>query len=242
MALIQIENVHKRYGDPQHGYLALRGLTCSIAAGEFIALRGPSGCGKSTLLHLLGAMDRPTEGRIVLGAQELGRLTDDQLTRVRRREVGFVFQAYNLLPTLTAWENVALPLALDGRGEGAARQQAMHCLADLGLGGKADAFPSELSGGEVQRVAIARALALEPTVIIADEPTGSLDRANGLIVLELLRNLHRTRQLTIIMATHDPLAASFASRTLQMQDGRLCTGPAEAAAEADRVEPPILNG
>jgi putative ABC transport system ATP-binding protein len=218
---LEVIDVHKRYGDIRSGYMAVRGLTFSLEIGEFAALRGPSGCGKSTLLHLVGAMDRPTQGQVLLRGLRLDTLSNEELARVRRRSVGFVFQAFNLLPTLTALENVALPGLLDGQHDSAAVDRAASALDDVGLSAKATSFPSQLSGGEMQRVAVARALAIDPDLLLADEPTGSLDTENGRKILDLLAKLNRDRGLTILMATHAEEAAAYASRTLHILDGRL---------------------
>jgi putative ABC transport system ATP-binding protein len=211
---LQVSDVYKQYGDNVSGYAALGGLTFSIDAGEFVAVRGPSGCGKSTLLHIVGAMDRPSAGQVSLNGQRLDRLSQEALARVRRRSIGFVFQSFNLLPTLTAMENVALPLMLDGQRQMTASDRARSALNDVGLSGKGGQFPSQLSGGEMQRAAIARAIAIEPDLLIADEPTGSLDSGNGRKVLDLLAGLNQARGLTILMATHADEAAAYASRTL----------------------------
>jgi putative ABC transport system ATP-binding protein len=207
-------------------------VSFEIQAGEFVALRGPSGCGKSTLLHIVGGMDRPTAGEVHLHGRRLDALDPQALAEVRRRHVGFVFQAYNLLPTLTASENVALPLALDGVRPSVSRERAERALDEVGLRRRSSHLPSQLSGGEMQRVAVARALAIEPDLLVADEPTGSLDSENGTRVLELLSRLNKTRNLTILMATHAAEAAACASRQLNMRDGRLETGETRAVNAA----------
>lgn len=220
-AFLVAQDVHKTYGQGAVRHEALRGISFTADAGEFIALRGPSGCGKSTLLHILGAMDKPTTGQVWLSGQRLDTLSLDQLAAVRRRRVGFVFQAFNLLPTLDAAENVGLPLRLDGVSTREARQRSLDALQDVGLVSRAHHRPSQLSGGEMQRVAIARALAMHPQLILADEPTGSLDSVNGSRVLELLAELNQARKLTILIATHSREAAAVATRTLDVKDGRL---------------------
>jgi putative ABC transport system ATP-binding protein len=221
MRHLEVVDVHKSYGEGDSAYEALRGLTFSMEVGEFVAVRGPSGCGKSTLLHIVGAMDRSTQGTVRLNGRQLDGMSNEELARVRRRSIGFVFQSFNLLPTLTAVENVALPLALDGQRDRVAVPRAEAALSDVGLLSKADSLPAQLSGGEMQRVAIARALAIDPELVIADEPTGSLDSENGERILGLLTELNLSRRLTILMATHDEEAASYASRTLHIRDGRL---------------------
>jgi putative ABC transport system ATP-binding protein len=218
---LRIQNVGKAYGQGVVRHEALRGISFTVGTGEFVALEGPSGCGKSTLLHILGAMDRPTSGEVWLGERRLDTMSVEQLAMVRRREIGFVFQAFNLLPTLSTLENVSLPLRLDGVPARAARDRAMEGLEAVGLEPRAGHEPSQLSGGEQQRAAIARALVLRPKLILADEPTGSLDSVNGLRVLELLANLNRTRNITVIMATHSQDAAQFATRRLFVRDGKL---------------------
>lgn len=214
------ENLKKGYGGPA-AQEVLRGISFSAEAGEFVAIRGPSGCGKSTLLHILGAMDRPSEGKVWLAGVRLDALSPRELALVRRRRIGFVFQAFNLLPTLNVSENVSLPLLLDGVAERECRRRADAALAAVDLSACGRQFPSQLSGGEMQRVAIARALAIEPVLVIADEPTGSLDSANGKRVLELLAELNATRKITILMATHSDTATAYASRVLHLKDGQL---------------------
>ena len=218
---LQANNITKVYGDSSARHAALNGVEMFADSGEFVAIRGPSGCGKSTLLHILGAMDRPTSGEVWLNNRRLDTLRPDQLAVVRRRHVGFVFQAFNLLPTLTVQENVSLPLLLDGIAETASRDRAAEALSDVGLEARTNHRPSQLSGGEMQRVAIARALAIAPELIIADEPTGSLDSANGHRVLELLTALNESRGITVLMATHSEEAAAYASRTIRLKDGQL---------------------
>lgn len=221
MPHLLVENVHKVYSGAEGGVAALRGVSFRAERGDFIALCGPSGCGKSTLLHIVGAMDRPSEGRVELNGRELHRLTRHELALARRREVGFVFQAFHLLPTLRVWENVALPLTLDGVSRSAARQRAEELLDRVQLAHRSGSLPAQLSGGELQRAAVARAVVAGPAVLLADEPTGSLDSENGTRVLELLRELNQERRLTILLATHAPEAARYAQRTLRMRDGRI---------------------
>ncbi|MCS7002669.1 MAG: ABC transporter ATP-binding protein [Dehalococcoidia bacterium] len=200
---------------------ALRGVDFTIAAGDFVALTGPSGSGKSTLLNLLGGLDRPTRGRIVINGLDVGSASDRALTEHRRRVVGFVFQSFNLLPRLRAVENVAAPLIWSGVGPAERRRRATALLERVGLGGRLDHFPNQLSGGEQQRVAIARALVGNPKLLLADEPTGNLDGANGAAILQLLTELNRERGVTIVMVTHDPDVASVAARRIRLRDGRI---------------------
>jgi putative ABC transport system ATP-binding protein len=221
MPLLEATRVTRTYTSGAGSVAAVAGLTLVVAAGEFVALVGPSGCGKSTLLHLCGAMDRPTSGRVQLDGVFLDSLDDDALTRVRRERVGFVFQAFNLLPTLTAMENVALPMLLRGMPAAAADRAALDALARVGLDARARHVPAQLSGGEAQRVAIARAIAHAPALVVADEPTGSLDSDNGRRVLELLVGLNRDLGVTLLLATHAPQVAAAAGRVVQMRDGQL---------------------
>ena len=218
---LTVEGVTKTYGSGIAHFQALNEISLHVTAGEFVAIRGPSGCGKSTLLHILGAMDRPTHGQVWLNERRLDTLERDALARIRRKHIGFVFQAFNLLPTLNVEENVALPLSLDGVAESESRQRAAIALAEVGLQERHNYMPAQLSGGEMQRVAVARALAIEPEVIIADEPTGSLDSSNGCRVLELLANLNESKRITVVMATHSEEAAAYASRTVIVRDGRI---------------------
>jgi len=200
---------------------ALAGVDLSVARGELVAIVGPSGCGKSTLLHLCGAMDRPTSGSVVLEDRDLGRLADDALTRVRRERVGFVFQFFNLLPTLTLAENIALPLMLSGTRDSEALTRARHLGERVGVAHRLAHLPQQASGGEQQRAAIARAVIHQPALLIADEPTGNLDSENGARVLALLQTLNREQGLTILLATHALDLATAADRVVHMRDGRI---------------------
>jgi putative ABC transport system ATP-binding protein len=200
---------------------ALRGADLSVAAGEFLAVMGPSGCGKSTLLNMVAGLDRPDEGEVVLAGTALAELDENGLALLRRIHVGVVFQFFNLLEGMSALENVLMPVLLaTGRRRRPAERRAREKLDLLGLGDKADTAPAVLSGGERQRLAIARALANEPTILLADEPTGSLDSDGGAEVLELFRRLHESGQ-TILMVTHDPRVAAAAQRVVRMRDGRV---------------------
>ena len=230
MAHLQIDNVQKTYAGAGGGVHALRGVSFTVEKGEFVALWGPSGCGKSTLLHIIGGMDRPTEGSVLLQGRTLDKLRNAELAPFRRREVGFVFQSYHLLPTLTVVENVALPLTLDGMGETTAHRRAADVLEQVGLGPRLLSLPSQLSGGEMQRAAVARAVVHRPHILLADEPTGSLDSDNGQRVMTLLDELNKQQQLTILLATHAPEAAKFADRVLRMRDGQL-----ESVGDHERV-------
>ena len=218
--VLEAINVYKSYRRGDHVVTALNGVTLTVSAGERVAVMGPSGCGKSTLLHLCGAMDRPSKGEVRLEGQSLCSLDDDQLTRLRRRQVGFVFQSFNLMPTLTVAQNIGLPLLLSGSGEDEARTAAEELAERVGLTPRLDHLPQQLSGGEVQRVAIVRAVIHEPTVLIADEPTGNLDSDNGRRILELLLQLNEQSQTAIILATHDESVAHQLDRVVSLRDGR----------------------
>ncbi|MBK6326338.1 MAG: ABC transporter ATP-binding protein [Chloroflexi bacterium] len=215
--MIQVENLQKTYTLGQNEVHALRGVTFQVAAGEFVALTGPSGSGKSTLMHLLGCLDRPSDGRYLLQDRDVSRLSADEQAEVRNQHIGFVFQKFNLLPRITALENVMLPLLYRGRVKDAS-QQATTALRTVGLADRAHHRPAEMSGGQQQRVAIARALVTDPAIILADEPTGNLDSRTGAEVLDLLLNLAANGR-TILVVTHDPSVAGRAGRVLQMMDG-----------------------
>lgn len=229
-SILQVERVEKTYSGGQHGVAALKGVSLEVEAGGFVALMGPSGCGKSTLLHLIGGMEKPTRGRITCAGVRLDTLNESERARFRRKSVGFVFQFFNLLPTLTVVENVALPLLLDGVSGEVARTQALTLLERVGLSARETHFPAELSGGEMQRTAVARALAAQPPLVLADEPTGSLDSANGLQVMQLLAALNRELGVTILLATHAEEAARYATRTIRLRDGLIEDPYSHAAA------------
>lgn len=217
--LLETRGLRKQYRLGEVMVDALRGVDFTVEQGQFVAIMGPSGSGKSTLLHLLGGLDWATSGEICLGEHTLTRLDDDALTLIRRRQIGFVFQFFNLLPTLTAAENVALPLLLDGRDMDAHLARIGDLLALVGLADRRDHRPHQLSGGEQQRVAVARALVMEPQLVLADEPTGNLDRATGEGILRALRRACDEKHQTIVMVTHDRHAAAFADRVIFLQDG-----------------------
>ena len=217
--MIALRDVHKVYRQGGTEVHALAGVSLDVAAGEFVSVMGPSGSGKSTLLHLVGGLDAPTSGEIVVEGRALARMTDDAITVFRRRKIGFVFQFFNLLPTYSAEENVTLPLLLDGCPARAARERARAALTQVGLGHRARHRPDALSGGEMQRVAIARALVVNPALILADEPTGNLDTATGEQVLALLAEANRTRGCTVVLVTHEARAAACGRRIVTLRDG-----------------------
>jgi putative ABC transport system ATP-binding protein len=216
-SLIQFENVAKRYRMGEVEVAALDHLDLTIAAGEFVVLLGPSGCGKTTALNLLGGLDRPTSGRVLVEGHDISRYDDAELTRYRRETVGFVFQFFNLIPTLTAAENVEFALALTTHGN--RRPRALELLGLVGLAERADHFPAQLSGGQQQRVAIARALANEPSILLCDEPTGNLDSDTGHQVLEALRDLNQRQGTTVLLVTHNAAIAPMADRVVHMRNG-----------------------
>ena len=203
---------------------ALRSINLAVDRGQFVALVGPSGSGKSTLLNLVGGLDRPTSGELWVGGVELSASKEKALTGHRRQRVGFVFQSFNLLPRLTAVENVALPLIFVGTAERERLERARQLLDQVGLSGRLEHRPTQLSGGEQQRVAIARALVNHPAIILADEPTGNIDTATGADIMALLRHLNREQGVTLLLVTHDPEAASFADRVIQLRDGQIAGG------------------
>jgi len=222
--VIRLVDVSKIYDGAGARVTALASVSLSIAPGEFVALMGPSGCGKSTLLHLIAGVDLPTSGEVWVDGRALARLSDRALSQFRRDRVGIVYQFYNLLPTMSAWENVALPALLQSVSVRVARERAEERLRQVGMLHRKDHWPHELSGGEMQRVAIGRALVNAPSVLLADEPTGNLDSKAGREVLELLAHLNAERGVTILLATHSQEAAAFAHRMMYLRDGTLSDG------------------
>jgi len=219
--MIRLVDVSKVYDGAGARVAALASVSLAITPGEFVALMGPSGCGKSTLLHLVAGVDLPTSGEVWVDGQAIPRLSDRALSQFRRDRVGIVYQFYNLLPTMSAWENVALPALLRGVSARVARERAEERLRQVGMLQRKDHWPHELSGGEMQRVAIGRALVNGPSILLADEPTGNLDSKAGREVLELLARLNAERSVTILLATHSQEAAAFARRVIHLRDGSI---------------------
>jgi putative ABC transport system ATP-binding protein len=218
---IRAVNLTRTYQVGETTVQALRSVNLRVGKGQFVALVGPSGSGKSTLLNLVGGLDHPTSGQLWVDGEELSASKEKALTEHRRRRVGFVFQSFNLLPRLTAVENVALPLMFVGVSERERIERAGQFLDQVGLSGRLDHRPTQLSGGEQQRVAIARALINHPAIILADEPTGNIDTTTGAEIMALLRRLNREQGVTLLLVTHDPEAASFADRIIQLRDGQI---------------------
>ena len=218
--MIRIRELTRAYEMGTERILALRGVTLHIARNEYIAIMGPSGSGKSTMMNLLGCLDTPTSGEYWLNGEEVSRLSDDALARVRNREIGFVFQTFNLLPRATALHNVELPLVYAGVGGRERRERALRALDRVGLANRVQHRPNELSGGQRQRVAIARALVNQPSILLADEPTGNLDSVTSEEIMQVFADLHRGGQ-TVIMVTHEPDIAAHAERTVVLRDGRV---------------------
>ncbi|PYR14452.1 MAG: macrolide ABC transporter ATP-binding protein [Acidobacteria bacterium] len=237
--LIAVRDLEKTYamdGPPVH---ALCGVTLAIQRGEFVAVVGPSGSGKSTLMHILGCLDRPTSGTYHLDGRDVSRLSDDDLSAIRNRQTGFVFQGFNLLARTSALENVELPLLYAHRNRIAPaerRVRALRALGAVGLADRASHFPNQLSGGQQQRVAIARALLNDPAILLADEPTGNLDSRTSIEIMEIFQRLNAQRGITIVLITHEPQVAAYASRIIQIIDGRLVTDLANASHRAAAAE------
>ena len=221
MIILQTKNLKKYYGAGDTQVRALDGVDLQVENGEFVAIVGTSGSGKSTLLHMLGGLDRPTSGSVVVDGRDLSTLKDEELTVFRRRKIGFVFQAYNLVPVLSVYENIVLPIQLDGGKLDAAYIDQV--IGALGLKEKLNSLPSQLSGGQQQRVAIARALATKPAILLADEPTGNLDSRTSNDVLSLMKTMSRTFRQTMVMITHNEEIAQMADRIVRIEDGRIAT-------------------
>jgi putative ABC transport system ATP-binding protein len=218
--VIRLKEIRKVYRTGSVEVAALRGVSLTILAGEYVAIMGPSGSGKSTLMHILGCLDVPTSGRYELAGEDASRLSEDELAEIRNRRIGFVFQQFNLLPTLPAWRNVELPLCYAGVPRAERRERAMAALERVGLGDRVEHRPGELSGGQQQRVAVARALVTDPALILADEPTGNLDSASTADVLDLFSQLHGAGR-TVVLITHEDEVAAAARRVVRIRDGRV---------------------
>jgi putative ABC transport system ATP-binding protein len=219
MEVAKIENVTRVYTVGKVETQALRGVNLTIDSGEFMALVGPSGSGKTTLLQLLGCLDRPTSGRVIINGKDVSQLNRDQRADMRRGTIGFIFQFFALIPTLTAYENIEMPLLLNGHSASERRARVTELLETVGLGDRGSSRPDQLSGGQQQRVAIARALAVKPTMILADEPTANLDTPNGQQVMETMTRLNKETGVTFVFATHDPRVIQYARRVVTLRDG-----------------------
>jgi putative ABC transport system ATP-binding protein len=221
MSIIEVKDLCKIYGESSATVTALNSVNLAINQGQFVAVMGPSGCGKSTLLHLIGGLDRPTSGSVLIDGKDISKMKDDALTELRRRQMGFVFQFFNLIPVLTAEENAALPLILDGLNPETARSRAVKWLELNQMGDRLTHRPDQLSGGQQQRVAIARAMVSEPLMLLADEPTGNLDSKSSDEIASLLRQAVTEWKRTVLMVTHDPRIAAYADRIIFLKDGRV---------------------
>lgn len=219
--LVRTLDVVKRYGDGDSAVMAVAGVTCAVEKGEYVSIVGPSGSGKSTLFNLIGGLDRPTSGLVMVAGADIGRLGAKELAYLRSRSIGYIFQTFNLIEVRTALENVMLPMLIAGDRFEDASARAAQLLGEVGLGHRQHHRPSEMSGGQQQRVAVARALANSPELILADEPTGNLDRKTGAEIIELLREMNRQHEVTVICATHDEKMLAVSDRVMHMADGRL---------------------
>ena len=220
-AVVELENLEKSYRLGKVTVNALRGVTLKLRQAEFMVIMGPSGSGKTTLLNIIGTLDKPSSGRALVDGEDITRMSDWQLTKLRRHKIGFVFQFHNLIPVLTALENVELPLVTSGAKRKMSRDRALELLRRVGLQDRTDHLPDELSGGEQQRVAIARALANHPRIVLADEPTGDLDTQTGSEVVQLMHNIAKQEGSSVVVVTHDPVVAEKADRLVEMRDGRI---------------------
>lgn len=236
MSLIQAENLTKVYGTGETAITALDHANLQVNPGEFVAVMGPSGCGKSTLLHLIGGLDRPTEGSVSIDGQPLAKMSDDAVTQLRRRKIGFVFQFFNLIPILSSVENASLPLLLDGSNPAKAKQQAREWLTKVGLGERLNSRPDQLSAGQQQRVAIARALITEPVLVLADEPTGNLDTKSSDEIAGLLKQVAKEWGRAVLMVTHDPRIAAYADRIIFLKDGKIVNEAHLETKHSDNAE------
>lgn len=219
--IFDLRNVCKVYSMKGVETHALRGVNLKVKRGEYAAISGPSGSGKSTLMHIMGCLDTPTKGKVIIEGRDTSEMNDNELARIRREKIGFVFQAYNLIPGLTATENIALPMRFNGIGKGDAQRRAVELLKKVGLGDRIYHKPNEMSGGEQQRVAIARSLVNDPDIIMGDEPTGNLDSKTGIEIMELIEDLHEKTGKTVIIVTHDKKLARRAKRQIKTLDGKV---------------------
>ncbi|MBO8182733.1 MAG: ABC transporter ATP-binding protein [Archaeoglobus sp.] len=224
MEEVVLEDVYKIYTVGMQKVYALNGVSLKVDKGESVAIMGPSGSGKSTLLNMIGCLDKPTRGRVLIDRVDTSQLGDDELTRLRREKIGFIFQQYNLIPTLTALENVELPMIFRGLNVRKREERAKELLEKVGLEREMDRKPTELSGGQQQRVAIARALANNPAILLCDEPTGNLDTKSGEIIMEILTNLNKEEGVTLVIVTHDPAISGYAKRIIRIRDGKIVEG------------------
>ncbi len=238
MALVEVQNAHKVYQLGETHIQALRGVDLTIDAGEFLAIWGPSGSGKSTLCHLIGAIDTPTKGTVRFDRTDLQKLTDDQQSELRNRLIGFIFQSFNLVPVLSATENVMLPLQLQGISPAEARKRSLEMLEQVDLTRFADQWPQKLSGGQRQRVAIARALVTRPKLVVADEPTANLDSDNAMRIVKLMRDLDRSSGTAFVFSTHDERLLSHVDRKVQLLDGLIVEDAVVTAADSEAVLQP----
>ena len=236
MSLIPTENLTKVYGTGETAITALDHVNLIVNPGEFVAVMGPSGCGKSTLLHLLGGLDRPSDGNVSIDGQPLAKISDNTLTQLRRRKIGFVFQFFNLIPILSSVENASLPLLLDGANSAKTKQKAIEWLTKVGLGHRLASRPDELSAGQQQRVAIARALITDPVLVLADEPTGNLDTKSSDEIATLLRQVAKEWGRSVLMVTHDPRIAAYADRIVFLKDGKIVNETYLESKNADNTE------
>ncbi|MEV5648693.1 ABC transporter ATP-binding protein [Nocardia sp. NPDC052254] len=239
--MLELTDIVREYRVGDQRVRALDGISLRIEAGEFTSIIGPSGSGKSTLLHLLGALDSPDSGSIRFRGEEIGALDDDRQSEFRRHRVGFVFQFFNLLPTLSAWENVAVPKLLDGTGLRKAKPRALELLDRVGLADRADHRPAEMSGGQMQRVAVARALIMDPPLILADEPTGNLDSRTGAAILELLGDISGAGN-SVVMVTHDMVAVEYCDRVITLRDGRIGSNEPVGGRRATAGDDEVRDG
>ena len=235
-AIIHVESVHKSFLMGKEAVLALRGVDLDVMPGEMVCLMGPSGSGKTTLLNILGGLEDPSRGHVIVDGQNVVAMSEDQLARLRLAKMGFVFQNYNLLANFTALENVEAPMALNGLRGRKRRQKAEDLLQLVGLGDRAKHYPTELSGGQQQRVAIARALANDPDILIGDEITGDLDSVTGYEVMEIVTRLNQERGTTIVYVTHDPRMSGFATRLIQIRDGKLVSDEANEQVSVGELQ------